>query len=373
MTEGITAITMPQWGLTMTEGTVVGWLKKQGEPFAAGDEILEIETPKITNVLEAPAGGTLRRIVAAAGATLPVGALLAVVAPAETSEAEIDSFVGNYAVVEPQGDGQAAQTALGPRELDVAGRRIRVLEAGEGGVPLVFIHGFGADLGTWMFNQPRLAQRRRTVALDLPGHGGSTKTVGTGDRETMTAVIAESLEALGIDRAHLVGHSLGGAIAASLAIRQPASAASLTLIAPAGFGPEINQAFIDGFVRAARRKEVADLLALLVHDPALVSRRMIEDVLRYKRLDDVPEALAAISGAWFAGSRQSVDLAAGIADLATPLQVICGARDRILPPSHAQRFAPRGPIHILADSGHIPHMEQANEVTRLIQQFIEGA
>ena len=53
MSAAVTAITMPKWGLTMTEGTVVGWLKQQGQRFAEGEEILEIETPKITNVVEA--------------------------------------------------------------------------------------------------------------------------------------------------------------------------------------------------------------------------------------------------------------------------------------------------------------------------------
>jgi pyruvate/2-oxoglutarate dehydrogenase complex dihydrolipoamide acyltransferase (E2) component len=68
---------MPKWGLTMTEGKVVGWLKDEGETFKAGDELLEIETTKITNVFEAPEAGVLRRIVAPAGATLPIGGLLA--------------------------------------------------------------------------------------------------------------------------------------------------------------------------------------------------------------------------------------------------------------------------------------------------------
>jgi len=68
---------------------------------AEGEELLEIETTKITNVMEAPAGGTLRRIVAAAGAPLPVGSLLAVVAPEEVSEGESDNFVAGFAVPEP--------------------------------------------------------------------------------------------------------------------------------------------------------------------------------------------------------------------------------------------------------------------------------
>jgi pyruvate dehydrogenase E2 component (dihydrolipoyllysine-residue acetyltransferase) len=370
----ITAITMPKWGLTMTEGKVVGWLKQAGEEFAAGEELLEIETTKITNVMEASEPGTLRRIVAASGATLPVGGLLAVAAPDDVLEAEIDAFVAGFTAPEPAAEAEDEKAGSQPRNLDAGGRRLRILEMGEAdGPPIVFVHGFGADLNTWMFNQPALAEQHRTIALDLPGHGGSVKDVAVGDVAALTDAVAAALAALSIDRVHLVGHSMGGAIATSLALRRPASIASLTLIASAGLGAEINAAFIDGFVKAERRRDATEILKLLVHDPALVSRTMVEDVLRYKRLDGVSDALAAIARAWFGGGRQVVDLAVRLGTLACPVQIFWGREDRIIPVAHAEALAGRTPVHVFEGAGHLPHMEKAGEVNRLIEHFVTAA
>jgi pyruvate dehydrogenase E2 component (dihydrolipoamide acetyltransferase) len=123
-------------------------------------------------------------------------------------------------------------------------------------------------------------------------------------------------------------------------------------------------------VAATGRKDLKPVLQKLFADPSLVNRSMVDDVLKYKRLDGVHAALEALRDQLFAGGSQarSLDLDA----YSGPLLVIWGAEDAIIPAAHGRNAPSSADVHILDDVGHSPHMEAAGEVNRLLEGFLAG-
>ncbi|MCE2578480.1 acetoin dehydrogenase dihydrolipoyllysine-residue acetyltransferase subunit [Gluconacetobacter entanii] len=373
MASEITPITMPKFGLAMTEGKVAGWMIAPGRPVKAGDELVDIETSKITNAFESPASGILRRQVAPNGETLPVGALIGVVADASVPDAEIDEFITRFQAefAESNASAKGEETAVEPTLVTVGTHTLRVHDLGMGdATPLVLIHGFGGDLKNWMLNHAALAHGRRVIAFDLPGHGGSSKDVGPGTLSFFADVTVQLLEHFDLPKVHVMGHSLGGGIALTLAQAAPQRVASLCLLAPAGLGPQVNMAFINGFIEADRTRALQDVLKFLVHDKSLIGRRMTDDVLRYKRLDGAQAALQTVAAACFPDGRQGDDLRPVLDAAPCPVTLLWGEEDEILPVTQADGLSASIARHVFSAIGHMPQLECASDVNGIVETFL---
>jgi pyruvate dehydrogenase E2 component (dihydrolipoamide acetyltransferase) len=364
MQEKITPIVMPKWGLTMKEGTLSAWHVAEGQTIAPGLEIMDVEPDKIAIAVVAADGGLLRRRVAEVGQVYPLKSLLGVMAPADVPDAEIDTYISGFVVPIAAEDDEDEATVY--RSVDTPSGRIRYVQRSGEGAPVLFIHGFGGDLNNWLFNIDALSGSAPVFALDLPGHGGSTKAIAKPGLDVLAAAVIEFMDALKLSGAHLVGHSMGGAIAGLVALREPKLVRSLTLISPAGLGPEINAKYIDGFVASESRRDLKPVLQYLFADADLVSRQMVEDLLKYKRLDGVQAALRGLAGALFKDGRQERSLVDGLAKLALPIQVVWGAKDAIIPSTHAKAL-PNARVEVIDAAGHMAQMEAAGRVNDLIK------
>ena len=364
----IRKLTMPKWGLTMTQGRVVKWLAQKGDRVAAGSEVVDVETEKIASAVEAPADGVLRSQIAKEGEVVPVTGLLGVIAGPDVPDDEIDGFIdaflSTFVPENAEADGPAFE------RVEAAGRSLRYLRRGESGEPVLLLHGFGGDLEDWRFNHEDLATSHVVYALELPGHGESAKAVGDGTVGSLAKTVSCFMDAVGLLKVHLVGHSLGGAISLYLALTRPDRVSSNTLICSAGLGPEINSDYIDGFITARRRKEIKPHLQKLFADPSLVNRQLVDHVLKHKRLDGVDEALSTIAGKFIADGNQAISFRDRLTDISTPILVIWGEIDKIIPTSQARCLPSSIKVEIIQGSGHMVQVEAAGEVNRLIDAFL---
>lgn len=379
-------LSMPRLGETMEEGTIAAWLIQPGQAFKRGQPLLEVETDK--TVVEYPAlgDGVLEETLVAPGDVVAVGAPIAKVsadqwedAGADTAEVETPAVAavstkpaqtpvlrqaGQPLRATPVARRMAREAGIALETLAGSGRRGRI-EArdvqGAGAVDTVLLlHGFAGDGGTWAALTAALSRAGKTViAPDLPGHGADEGTP-QGIDDLLAAVTAR---VAGAGRLHVVGHSLGGHVATLFAAAEPDRVASLTLIAPAGLGREIDHPFVQGMARAATAGEVAHLFRSLGPKAMTLSpdaQKMMAETLAKGRLIPLAEALAGPQG-------QKVDTLGPLSRLPDriPVRVLVGTEDRIIPPAHIFNLPPRVAVHVLP-TGHMPQWDAPADVAAII-------
>lgn len=240
------------------------------------------------------------------------------------------------------------------------------------GHPVLLIHGFAADAAGWAPLEKALGDEREIVRMELPCHGRSP-LVRTGSFREFTRMAVRAFDDLDVEQLHLVGHSLGGAVAAAIADIRPRRIASLSLISPAGLGPEIDGATLHGIARATRTDSLAPWLKRLGAGPDAISHDFAKAAMMARMEPELRAAQVELAGILFPDGTQSFDLSAAMARVEAPFKIVWGRQDRILPWRHALRAPDVAGLHLLDKAGHIPHIERPEAVALpLLENFRTG-
>jgi pyruvate dehydrogenase E2 component (dihydrolipoamide acetyltransferase) len=243
--------------------------------------------------------------------------------------------------------------------------KLHCVEHGSGGTPVVLLHGFGASHAAWDEVVDRLGGARHTIAFDLPGHAGSLAHRPGGAGTAARAVLAE-LDRRGIAQFHLVGHSLGGAAAALAALGDAARIASLTLLAPGGFGSEINHRLLRRYAAAREEAELALILEQMFGWDQAPPAGLAALQAKERRVEGANAALLKIVETFLENGSQKVIPRAELRRLAMPTKVVWGTQDRVLPTRQAHRLPGQIAVHIFEGVGHMLPQEIPGEAARLI-------
>jgi len=258
------------------------------------------------------------------------------------------------------------------RVADIDGYGVHYVEQGAGPA-IVLIHGFGGHTYHFRKIMPLLAHRHRVVALDLKGYGYSARDAGAGLSFTDQAVMVRGLmRHLGIDRAVIAGHSMGGAVARRFAATYPEATGALVLIAS-----------VTGEEHMPRRMPAAPLFKRMVpigaglvagrilkasyYDPSVLTPEARAEYLRPIRIK------GSMDGLLRSMSDRAKDHPIDDARITMPVLLLYGADDRVVPLSAAQRIRERLPharLVVVQRAGHLLYDERPGECAGFIEEFL---
>jgi len=265
-------------------------------------------------------------------------------------------------------------------ELDL---QVHYNDFGQGGETVVMLHGSGPGATGWAnFNrnvEPLVAAGYRVVLLDCPGWGKSDPIVCTGSRSEINARALKGLvDALGLERVHIVGNSMGGHSAVAFALANPTRVGKLVLMGggtggPSQFVPMPTEGIklLQGLYREPSIENLKKMMAVFVFDSSsltdeLYQARLDNMLARKDHLENFVKSLAA-------NPKQFPDVGARLGEIAAPTLIIWGRDDRFVPMDVGLRLVwglPNAELHIFNRCGHWAQWEHADKFNRMVLDFL---
>jgi pyruvate dehydrogenase E2 component (dihydrolipoamide acetyltransferase) len=415
----------PKVSLERASGKIARWMVEEGATVKQGQILFEIEDDKAAVEVEAPADGVIGQMTAAdheVDVGDPVATIFAagekptatsdrvqtVAAAPRAAKSAIAPSVGRAGrgpnptplarrLAAEHGIDLNGLQGTGPRgrvqKVDVLARLERGSESGlrrtlgaphvsgeplhtvwlrQGqGKPIVLIHGFSADLNNWRGMLAGVRLHSPILALDLPGHGRSSRDIPAGFDDLVGQV--EAAVAAEVEGSTVVaGHSFGAAVAARMASRGVVDVRALALFAPGGLGPEMNTAFVEGMLRAREAASLKPWLLELVADPRVISETFLRVAAESRQDAGLMEGQRNFVARFFPDGTPSFSIRADLARLAAPTRVIFGRGDRIIPFSLTRDLPGNVALHAIENCGHMPHLEHPALAVRIIDELIRS-
>ncbi len=279
---------------------------------------------------------------------------------------------------------RSGPSLLDPRHLSLHGHDVAYRMLGEGET-ILLVHGIAGDSRTWLEVMRRLAPRHRLLAPDLPGHGGSEAPSGDYSLGAHACFLRDLLRALAIDRATIVGHSLGGGIAMQLTYQHPALCDRMVLVSSGGLGGDVS-----ALLRILSLPGSELVLPLLVPRFVLERGNALREWIRARgvrapRLAEMWQAYASLHDAearraFIRELRSVVDHRGQIVSARDrlylakhPTLIVWGDRDPIIPVEHARAAhdaLPGSRLEIFEGAQHFPHAEQPDRFAEVLADFV---
>jgi pimeloyl-ACP methyl ester carboxylesterase len=264
--------------------------------------------------------------------------------------------------------------------------RLAYVELGSGDPPVLFLHGLGGNWTAWLENLPAVARERRIVAVDLPGFGKSRPASDGISIPGYARTIERFCDELGLERFVVVGNSLGGWVAAELALRIPSRVEALVLVDAAGIVPtRLERAKAVGIMRGAAlgaplaprfRRSVAArprLRKMALKYTAAEPTGLAADLV-YMALPEAPDpgfapAFTAARRSWSEGWCDR------LTEIECPSLIVWGERDALLPVRHGREWARRlrgSQFKVIKAAGHVPMLERPAEFNAELLAFLDA-